>query len=642
MKKIFLTLLAVGSVFTACQKDEIDALTKDLDRVNASLDYTIATLQEATETIAANNETIAMNIEEIDSLSAEIVGYLGNIENLEGDNAQLTADLEGLQAEFDALDADYKEVSAELAQAVLDLAALNADLESAEEDIAAKQAQIIALQARIIELEAALQEAIDNVRTVYVGGGGTTVVGAVWSPAYDDITDAQKMNGFDQTSEVEGHSVSRTVSVTSSVSSTISTEVAEGVDVNEDGDLSDDISRDVTTYTASYDLGSRTVNGEWTVSQDNDAPVADTTAPVITVLTRTADFTVDRTAGFTSPIEFRSHSTHSNEGVLMLNGEVFDVATQIVGLAAGTHEYVFTATDEAGNSSSLTFTIEVAAVEIPSGTVTDTTSGGSTGGEQTGTPSGGGSTTPEVNPADVPGAWSYSDARVTDAIWDAGIITLTDTSVVSISVSRSRIWTINGERDASTPSDLNASNQEVVAAITISNSAYQAPVDPADTLSAWSYTSGLNEAAWIAGEFDFGASAGASVLAERTRTVIVNGVADATPPAGALSEEKDIRNTYVAPVTGTVTINGFATTSGFGFTGASYTALSVSGPNGAVALNGQSFNFDGAGTYTITFGISGATTLTVDLEIDSADDAGSYTISDPDNVGPMPIQIVKG
>ena len=72
--------------------------------------------------------------------------------------------------------------------------------------------------------------------------------------------------------------------------------------------------------------------------------------------------------------------------------------------------------------------------------------------------------------------------------------------------------------------------------------------DPADTLSDWSYTSGLNEAAWIAGEFDFGASAGASVLAERTRTVIVNGVADATPPAGALSEEKDITNTYVAPV----------------------------------------------------------------------------------------------
>ena len=289
-----------------------------------------------------------------------------------------------------------------------------------------------------------------------------------------------------------------------------------------------------------------------------------------------------------------------------------------------------------------TFVSQPAAAQVltfvpPTNTVTDTTSSGTatdttSGGGQTGT------TTPVADPADVPGAWSYSYVGGSDANWAAGEIDLAGNTLIEfISGVRTRVWAINGERDASTPSDLNASNQEVENK-QIRNTSYVTPVDPADTLSAWSYTSGLNEAAWIAGEFNFGASAGASVLAERTRTVVVNGDEDATPPAGALSEEKDIRNTYVAPVTGTVTINAFAADSGFGFTGAAYTALSVAGPNGAVSLNGQSFDFDGAGTYTITFGITGGTRLTVDLVIDDADDAGSYNISGP----AASISITKG
>ena len=468
-------LVTVSTVFTACQKDELEAQANQINALEASVDSLSNLLEVTRGELADANETIEDNNAEIAELNSDLVEAGKTILTLEGDNAELTAqiaelqaDLAALQAAFDAEAAKLEAATAELAEVTAALASANADNDQLETRLSNAQAEIAAAQAECDslreQLAAARARVVTVTRTITVGGDAS-----VWSPAF-----GTQIASFDQTSEVEGHSVSRTVSVTSSVSSTISTEVAEGVDVNEDGDLSDDISRDVTTYTASYDLGSHTVNGDWTVSQDNDAPVADTTAPVITVLTRTGDFTVNRDAGFTSPIEFRSHNTNSNEGVLMLNGSPFDVSMEIVGLAAGTHESVFTATDEAGNSSSLTFTIEVAAVEIPSGTVTDTTSSGTA----TDTTSGGGSTTPEVDPADVPGAWSYSYVGGSDANWAAGEIDLAGNTLIEfISGVRTRVWTINGERDASTPSDLNASNQEVENK-QIRNTSYVTPVVP--------------------------------------------------------------------------------------------------------------------------------------------------------------------
>ena len=72
--------------------------------------------------------------------------------------------------------------------------------------------------------------------------------------------------------------------------------------------------------------------------------------------------------------------------------------------------------------------------------------------------------------------------------------------------------------------------------------------DAADTLSAWSYNNGLNDAAWDAREFNFGVAGTASFVETRTRTIVINGEEDATPPAGALSESESITNLdYVAP-----------------------------------------------------------------------------------------------
>ena len=587
--------LALGLGFTACEnlEDELADANTTIENLEGDLSALRAQLSEANSDIAENGALISSLNENLAAAATMLEAAEATIEGLEGDNAAQVALVAELRAQLESLAAMQADELAELAAAQAALASANAD------ETAALEARIAELQGNIASLSSQLQELMDNpiIRTI------TNTVRVLadaeyseWAPAFvdqqADFTQTRTVtvtaNGGVSLSDTE----SREITVSSALSTETSNEAELDMDINNDGDLLDDVSREVTTFTASNDLGSFPINGEYSVSQDNDAPVVDETAPIITVLGRTASFSVDRTAGFTSPIEFRSHNTNSNEGVLMLNGEVFDAATQIVGLAAGTHTYVFTATDEAGNSSELTLTIEVAAAE------------------QT------------EDPADTPGAWSYSYAGGSDANWAAGEIDLAgNTMIESFSGVRTRIWTINGERDASTPSNLNASNQEVETK-QIRNTAYVAP-DPADDLSAFS--------AWTpvatpdTQEF---------LNEERTRTFVQNGDLDAeyngvVPSLVETRNDVTANPNYVAPITGTVTINAFAADSGFGFTGAAYTVLSVAGPNGAVSLNGQSFDFDGAGTYAITFGITGGTMLTVDLVIDAADDAGAYNITGP-------------
>ena len=423
---------------------------------------------------------------------------------LEGDNAALTAevaelqaDLAALQAAFDAEAAKLEAATAELAEVTAALASANADNDQLETRLANAQAEIAAAQAECDslreQLAAARARVVTVVRTVTVGGDAS-----VWSPAF-----GTQIVSFTQSSTVEGHVVSREVEVTAG-DAVITSGGEATVVITYDGLASLELAQaaitavgshtivkltttttpagqSAITYTAGFDLGSHTITtstGTPTVETSTEdipysvaaAPVADTDAPVINVLTRTADFRASRPDGFVNPLIVRASS---NEGTLMvskLGATAVEFAEfQIVGsdVVVGDNLYVFTAVDAAGNSSELTFTLEITPV-APAGQATDTTSGG-------------GSTTPEVDPADVPGAWSYSYVGGSDANWAAGEIDLAGNTLIEfIAGVRTRVWTINGERDASTPSDLNASNQEVENK-QIRNTSYVTPITAAWT-----------------------------------------------------------------------------------------------------------------------------------------------------------------
>ena len=685
-------LVAFTTVFVGCNKDEIDALQGDLDAANSTISLLRTQLADAGDTIRLNEAEIAAQAASIDSLNADLIAIGTRLEGSLADLGLSQEQLADIQAAHGSLQGLHADLAADLAAETAALAsaqeALSAAQSASEIDaatIASLNEQIASLNSAIAALQVQLDGCLARVADLLAQLEMSSGVQLAWSPDFVD-----QIASFTQTATIEGGEASREVEVTAGAA--VETPGATSTEVSYNGLASLEaaqaaitevgthtISKVTTTtiadgvssieYTANFDLGSHTVTSvlagssssvsediEYVVAAEVVEEPADEVAPIITVLGRTASFSVDRVEGFTSPIEFRSHSTNSNEGVLMLNGEVFDVATQIVGLAAGTHNYVFSATDEAGNSSELTFTIEVAAV-APTYAAADY---GSYGPDfvdqiadfvQTADLQNGGDVAPGtaaqitrnivVTSSEVTQYYYGGDlnninqSRIGSdlAAAQAAAQNLANSASVDVNVY-SRIITTYTASEGLGSHDVEGSFGSIE---TFSPVVTTPDVDPADTVSAWSYSYvGGSDANWDAGEIDLAGNTLIEFISGvRTRVWTINGERDASTPSNLNAsnqevEHKQIRNTsYVDAITGTVTINAFSTASGFGFTGAAYTALSVTGPNGAVSLNGQSFDFDGAGTYTITFGITGGTMLTVDLVIDSADDAGAYNISGP-------------
>ena len=71
MKKLLLGLFAVGMIFTACEKDEIDSLNDDLVNTQRDLDRTKAALSDTRDALNASIAEVAANLQDTkDELAA--------------------------------------------------------------------------------------------------------------------------------------------------------------------------------------------------------------------------------------------------------------------------------------------------------------------------------------------------------------------------------------------------------------------------------------------------------------------------------------------------------------------------------------------------------------------------------------------
>ena len=285
-------MLAVGTIFTACNKDEINALNSEINTLESNVTDLTGIIAERDASISSLESIINSNEAEIDSLGVALAAAASSledanfrIEGLEGDNAEQAAQIAALQAELSELEDIQASTKEALALAQAHLAAINSSLGDSSLDQAGRIEAIEDLEAEIEDLEddlaecnAALAHLRANPIIQHVGGGSRTIVAPVnWSPAFV----AQTAN-FDQTASVDGGIATRTVSVTSAPadSITLSNEADENIDVNSDGDMFDSIGSTDVVYTASFGLGSHTAPGVWVLLQNNEAPVIAPTASI--------------------------------------------------------------------------------------------------------------------------------------------------------------------------------------------------------------------------------------------------------------------------------------------------------------------------------------------------------------------------
>ena len=283
-------------------------------------------------------------------------------------------------------------------------------------------------------------------------------------------------------------SVTSDIDVTSTSATVTSTEAIEG-DQNADGDTLDSLSReDVTTVTSTDGVEvSNTVTGTWTVTDNSQ---------------------IDLGEGSTTP-------GNGGSGTSSGTAEV-DAADEIV---ATVGEAVLSG----GVSSTVNDGAAVVTLETASSTV----------------------------------------AEVTETTTQA---TLIETTAVIETITTTYAVRINGVEDVPAlvaPQDL-VETREVTAASSVAgdpiittrevaNPAYVAPVaDAADTLGPWIYSNtNVNDDNWDDSAIAFGGTDVQNVRVTRSRQIIINGVEDATPPAGSdnLAGDKTFSNSdYQAPV----------------------------------------------------------------------------------------------
>ena len=221
----------------------------------------------------------------------------------------------------------------------------------------------------------------------------------------------------------------------------------------------------------------------------------------------------------------------------------------------------------------------------------------------------------------------------------------------TITEERTRTVIQNGDLDAVAPvGDLRETR-------VVANPGYVAPQDPTDTLSAWSAWSGTNpgfggnltriendetstgdsSVQFFTRTYDFVTyNQGYSYQETRTRSIVINGVADAVAPVGDLTETRDVNvsenivstdarseqvvnSNYeeaVTTTTATVNIN----------TGGIFASLQWVEIEGNRITNGSTLELE-AGTYALAYNSGTATTNTT-ITITEADvTAGSVTIT---------------
>ena len=281
MKKLILTLVTLATVFVGCQKDELEAQANLINVLESNVSTLEANLADTQADLATAEATIVSNNEEIAGLNSDLAAANEAIAGLEGDNAalsaeivELQADLAALQTAFDVEAAKLETATAELAEVTSALASANGDISQLETRLGNAQAEIAAANAVCDDLRAQLAAAqarvVTVVRTVTVGGDAS-----VWSPAYNN-----NIVSFDQTSSVEGHTVTRTVIVTPSVATPLPGESSDVITYNGLPTLAEaqaaitatgthtidmvtvttvTAARESITYTAGFDLGSYTV-----------------------------------------------------------------------------------------------------------------------------------------------------------------------------------------------------------------------------------------------------------------------------------------------------------------------------------------------------------------------------------------------
>ena len=493
--------LALGLGFTACEN-----LEDELADANTTIENLQGDLSEARSDLAEANATIAANAAELAELSASLVSVrdmlassAADLLSLEGTSAEQIA---GLQSQLAALAAEQAAELAELAEARAALASANAD------QAAALEARIAELISNSEALAAQLAELRANPIMVEVIRVQRILADAIYTDYEPAFTN--QIASFEQSRTITinaagGESLSGTQTRTLEVTNSVSTE-------------------SVTTYN-----GLDSLEAAQAAIEANEA-IADGAVVEISVSITTTETTTYSAEGYDSFDVVGTPSTtagtaisytKSSEPVAatfsatnnIVGGEVnvgddveFTFATNqddiFVISAAGNIARVLTA-DEIANGLTLTVGDPNRALPVALGFSVRFTVGNADGAELALVTADIVAAAPVVDPADTPGAWSYSYIGGTDANWDAGEISLTaNTQIEFIDGVRTRVWTINGERDASTPSNLNASNQEVETK-RIRNSAYVAPMFPVyawvqnGNVFTWEATSQMSEAASI-------------------------------------------------------------------------------------------------------------------------------------------------
>ena len=454
-------MLAFTTIFVGCENledeladanDQIEAQSSELARLRNLLATATADLADANLTITANGvaiDSLTINLSDAEALlaaqSANIEAQSSEIEGLNSQLADLTAahvsELADLAAAREALAAAVAMGDAIDAATISDLQADVAELEARVRDlvsqIASLRGQVNGLLARLGMLDAQYGEwlpAFTNQEASYVQSTTVTVVSN------------------------DGVELSETVTRTLEVSSSVVSESTSTFHIGSDSYDSLEAAKAAVEANASTAVGSSTDIQERIV--------------VVTTTTYSAEgydsFDVVDTAA-------------AVDGALTAYVKLGDPADTLSDFGPWTA--VETPDSQEFLNEERTRTVVTVNGIADTGLVLVETRNDVTTNPNYQAP---------TDPADVAGAWSYSYVGGSDANWAAGEIDLAgNTLVESISGVRTRVWTINGERDASTPSNLNASNQEVEHK-QIRNTSYVAPAGSFSFTNTGGYTPDAN------------------------------------------------------------------------------------------------------------------------------------------------------
>ena len=156
MNKYFLlTMIALGTVLTSCNKDEIEMLNADLDTANS---------------------TIVSNVNEINRLNSEIAGFIVNLDVANGTIGELNSTVESLQVEINDAILTNEE-----------LTAVNADLQAVIDTALAQIAAIEAAAAAQAQTEADAAALIAAGQVLFAFDNGDQVFYADGTPVLLDI-----------------------------------------------------------------------------------------------------------------------------------------------------------------------------------------------------------------------------------------------------------------------------------------------------------------------------------------------------------------------------------------------------------------------------------------------------------------------